>query len=180
MGYFKREDETQESFYEEDGRRWFISGDIGEIFPDGTVKIIDRRKDLVKLQNGKFISLGKIESELKGSPLVENICIIADPNYKFCIALITPNAFFLNKLIKRHNLINEDKFNSEKIDKLVSEEIAKYAKKKQLQKAEIPERIKLCKEEWTPSNNLVTAAFKVRRKQIRDFYEDDIRKLYAE
>ena len=45
---------------DEQGVRWFITGDIGEIFEDGTVKIIDRRKDLLKLQNGEYISLGKV------------------------------------------------------------------------------------------------------------------------
>ena len=40
--------------------RWFYTGDIGQIDEDGTVRIIDRKKDLVKLQFGEYISLGKV------------------------------------------------------------------------------------------------------------------------
>ena len=59
-GYFKKDDITRESYRDEDGQRWFCTGDIGEVHPDGVFKIIDRKKDLVKLQYGEYISLGKV------------------------------------------------------------------------------------------------------------------------
>lgn len=37
----------------------------------------DRKKDLVKLQAGEYVSLGKIEAALKNSPLIDNICVYA-------------------------------------------------------------------------------------------------------
>ena len=48
------------------------------MFEDGTLRIIDRKKDLVKLQLGEYVSLGKVESQLKTHPLVENICVYGD------------------------------------------------------------------------------------------------------
>ena len=57
-GYFKNEEKTKESFFEEGGKRWFKSGDIGEFDKQGSLKIIDRKKDLVKLQLGEYVSLG--------------------------------------------------------------------------------------------------------------------------
>ena len=45
----------------------------------GTLRIIDRKKDLVKLQLGEYVSLGKVEALLKTHPLVENICVYGDP-----------------------------------------------------------------------------------------------------
>lgn len=39
-GYYKLEQKTAEDFFDEDGRRWFKTGDIGEIHPDGVLKII--------------------------------------------------------------------------------------------------------------------------------------------
>lgn len=61
LGYYKLDHETKEAFHvDTDGVRWFHTGDIGEIFPDGSLRIIDRKKDLAKLQNGEYISLGKV------------------------------------------------------------------------------------------------------------------------
>lgn len=51
-GYYKREDLTKEAITE-DG--WFITGDIGQWNPDGTLSIIDRKKNLVKLSGGEYI-----------------------------------------------------------------------------------------------------------------------------
>ena len=39
--------------------------------------ITDRKKDLVKLQAGEYVSLGKVEACLKLCPLVDNICVFA-------------------------------------------------------------------------------------------------------
>ena len=61
IGYYKLPDQTHEAFkIDQEGIQWFYTGDIGELYPDGTFKIIDRRKDLLKLQNGEYISLGKV------------------------------------------------------------------------------------------------------------------------
>lgn len=38
----------------------------------------DRKKDLVKLQAGEYVSLGKVEAVLKNCPLVDNICVYAN------------------------------------------------------------------------------------------------------
>ena len=69
---------TAENFITEGGKKWFRTGDVGELWEDGTLRIIDRKKDLVKLQLGEYVSLGKVESQLKTHPLVENICVYGD------------------------------------------------------------------------------------------------------
>jgi len=45
---------------DEHGVRWFYTGDIGQFHPDGCLEIIDRKKDIVKLQHGEYVSLGKV------------------------------------------------------------------------------------------------------------------------
>ena len=107
-------DKTKEEFFEEDGVRYFKvifcygvrtcnnprhdlvihilkTGDIGQILEGGRVKIIDRKKDLVKLQAGEYVSLGKVESNLKVIPVVDNICVYADPSKNAVVALLLPN-----------------------------------------------------------------------------------------
>lgn len=59
-GYFKNDKLTEESYKEENGIRWFFTGDIGEIYSNGSLKIIDRKKDIIKLSTGEYISLAKV------------------------------------------------------------------------------------------------------------------------
>ena len=90
-GYYNNPDKTQEEFFtDEEGRRWFKTGDIGRFEEDGTLRIIDRKKDLVKLQFGEYVSLGKVESVLKGCPVVANVCIFGDSTKSYVVAVICP------------------------------------------------------------------------------------------
>lgn len=43
---------------------WFYTGDIGQFHGDGCLEIIDRKKDIVKLQHGEYVSLGKVCSSI--------------------------------------------------------------------------------------------------------------------
>lgn len=98
-GYFNLDDQTREAFYVDDeGRRWYRTGDIGEFLPNGNLKIIDRKKDLVKLQNGEYISLGKVESTLKSNPYTDNFCVYANSNYNYVVALGPANELAIKSL----------------------------------------------------------------------------------
>ena len=59
-GYFAQEELTKETFYQENGVQWFRKGDIEQVKSIGMFRIIDRKKDLVKLQHGEYVSLGKV------------------------------------------------------------------------------------------------------------------------
>jgi long-chain acyl-CoA synthetase len=59
-GYYKLDKETNEAFEVRDGIRWFKTGDIVEVNSFSLIKVIDRKKDFVKLQFGEYISLGKV------------------------------------------------------------------------------------------------------------------------
>jgi long-chain acyl-CoA synthetase len=47
-GYFKNTEQTVENFFEEDGKRWFKTGDIGEIHQDGSLKIIGKYRRMIQ------------------------------------------------------------------------------------------------------------------------------------
>ncbi|GGT61354.1 AMP-dependent synthetase/ligase [Streptomyces purpureus] len=84
-GYHGLPEKTTEVL-EADG--WFHTGDIGELSPDGYLRITDRKKDLIKTSGGKYIAPAEVEGQFKAvCPFVSNILVHgADRN--FCTALI--------------------------------------------------------------------------------------------
>jgi len=182
-GYYKLAEKTKEEFStDESGRRWFRTGDIGEMAPDGTLKIVDRKKDLVKLNHGEYVSLGKVESELKTCPLVENICVYGDPSQPFCIALVVPDRNKLTTLAEKFDLATssfEELCTNKTVVDALLKELSQHGRKAGLEKFELPGAITLCTELWTPESGLVTAAFKLKRKPIQDYYQKDLKRMYG-
>ncbi|AQK39529.1 Long chain acyl-CoA synthetase 9 chloroplastic [Zea mays] len=167
---------------DEKGMRWFYSGDIGRFHPDGCLEIIDRKKDIVKLQHGEYVSLGKVEAALIVSPYVENIMIHADPFHNYCVALVVAAHIELESWASQQGIkYNDfsDLCQKQEAVKEVLGSLAKAAKQARLEKFEIPVKIKLIPEPWTPESGLVTAALKLKREVIRKTYENDLAELYA-
>jgi len=182
-GYYKMPEKTEEDFYtDKEGVRWFNTGDIGQIDEDGTVRIIDRKKDLVKLQFGEYISLGKVESELKTCPFVENCCVYGDPTKSYVVCLIVPDRVRLEAMAEKLGITGQT-FESLCLDKTVVgavlREISAHGKRVGLEKWEMPGAVTLCQDLWTPESGLVTAAFKLKRKPIQDFYSKDLKRMYG-
>lgn len=181
-GYFNYQEKTNEVYkVDERGMRWFYTGDIGQFHPDGCLEIIDRKKDIVKLQHGEYISLGKVEAALTSSDYVDNIMVHANPFHNYCVALIVPSRRILEKWaqeagIQHQNfseLCNEADAVSE-----VEQSLSKVAKASRLDKFETPAKIKLLPDPWTPESGLVTAALKIKREQLKSKFKDELQKLY--
>ncbi|KAK9728288.1 AMP-binding enzyme [Popillia japonica] len=181
-GYYKLPGKTKDDFFDKDGKRWFKTGDICEIEDDGVLKIIDRKKDLVKLQAGEYVSLGKVEAELKTCPFVDNICVYGDSSKQYCVALVVPHQQKIMELVEKRGIpvsSFEEACSSPTVELLVLQELAEHGKKCRLEKFEIPAAVKLCKEVWSPDMGLVTAAFKLKRKDIQERYQHEINRMYA-
>ena len=69
-GYYMMEDKTRE-VYSDDG--WFATGDIGQFLSDGSIRIVDRKKNLVKLKSGEYVALEKMEMVYGNSSFVDAI-----------------------------------------------------------------------------------------------------------
>lgn len=223
-GYYKMDELTKESFHfdEKTGLRYFRTGDIGLMLPDGVLKIIDRKKDIVKPLSGEYISLSEIETAIRTMPFVENVCVYCSQYSNYVVAILKPDAnelmleasrLFvsskdeLGEKFRESILANKRKagimsgassFDMEDakrvlatvgIDALCSnkwlvEKILKTMQiecsKKRLKRTQIPSKIKLVNEEWSPESGLVTASFKLRRREVEKLYERDIKGLYAE
>ncbi|OMO89652.1 AMP-dependent synthetase/ligase [Corchorus olitorius] len=181
-GYFNNPGKTDEVYkVDEKGMRWFYTGDIGQFHPDGCLEIIDRKKDIVKLQHGEYISLGKVEAALMSSDYVDNMMVYADPFHNYCVALLVPSQKVLEKWAKeagiQYNDFPELCGKAETISE-VQRSLSKVGKDAKLDKFEIPAKIKLLPDPWTPESGLVTAALKIKREQLKTKFKDELQKLY--
>uniref|UniRef100_A0AAY5KBX1 long-chain-fatty-acid--CoA ligase n=1 Tax=Esox lucius TaxID=8010 RepID=A0AAY5KBX1_ESOLU len=181
MGYYKNESKNQDFFVDDNGQRWFCTGDIGEMHPDGCLKIIDRKKDLVKLQAGEYVSLGKVESMLKNCPLIDNICAYANSDETYVIGFVVPNQKNLLLLAEQYCIRGslEELCNNSAMEEVVLQVITEAALSAQLERFEIPRKIRLSPDPWTPETGLVTDAFKLKRQQLKSKYQDDIERMYG-
>ncbi|WP_335982062.1 AMP-dependent synthetase/ligase [Streptomyces sp. CA2R106] len=85
QGYHGLPEQTAEVL-EPDG--WFHTGDVGELSPDGFLKITDRKKDLIKTSGGKYIAPAEVEGQFKAvCPFVSNVLVIGGGR-NFCSALL--------------------------------------------------------------------------------------------
>ncbi|XP_029962602.1 long-chain-fatty-acid--CoA ligase 4 [Salarias fasciatus] len=181
MGYYRAESNDQDFFVDENGQRWFCTGDVGEIYPDGCLQIVDRKKDLVKLQAGEYVSLGKVESALKNCPLIDNICAYANSDQNYVISFVVPNQKKLTELAKQRDITGtwEEICTHPDMEREVLKEIKEVAANIKLQRFEIPVKVVLSPEPWTPETGLVTDAFKLRRKELKNHYLDHIERMYG-
>ncbi|KTG45346.1 hypothetical protein cypCar_00002201 [Cyprinus carpio] len=183
MGYFGSEGEGEnDNFWvDEAGQRWFCTGDVGEVHPDGCLQIVDRKKDLVKLQAGEYVSLGKVESALKDNPLIDNICVYASSDQNYLISFVVPNQKQMTELAKKSGIEGEweELCNHTKMEEEVLKVIKEIAVTSKLERFEVPQKICLSSEAWTPETGLVTDAFKLKRKELKNHYIKDIERLYG-
>ncbi|EEB90963.1 hypothetical protein MPER_10758, partial [Moniliophthora perniciosa FA553] len=170
-GYFKRPDlNNDETIFTKDG--WMRTGDVGQWNPDGTLSLIDRVKNLVKLQGGEYIALERLESTYKSCNLVGNICVHASQDAKQPIAIIIPHEAHL-----RHSL---GAAGLDSIKSIVLKECNAVGKKNGFKPMEILQAVILTPDEWTPESGLVTAAQKIQRKKIADTFKKEIDEVYKE
>ena len=118
---------------------------------------------------------------MKTHPLVENICVYGDPYRSFIVALVAPSkphieaiAHKLGKTISFEKLIDE-----KDVGDAVLKELNAHGTRGRLEKFELPYAVTLVHEQWTPESGLITASFKMKRRVIQNFYQQQIDRMYA-
>jgi len=178
-GYYKNPEATAEAFTE-DG--WFKTGDIGQINGDGTLSIIDRVKNLVKLANGEYIALEKLESVYRACVLIQNLCVYASSLHQRPLLVVVPNltAFSLYAKSKCLDEPTElsDIDNSENLKEHLLDQLQMTAKKFGLKSHEIIAGVCVSSFEWSTENGLLTAAQKLKRRDIGLRFQNELDALY--
>mmetsp|Transcript_15380 Transcript_15380/g.38770 ORF Transcript_15380/g.38770 Transcript_15380/m.38770 type:complete len:685 (+) Transcript_15380:438-2492(+) len=189
QGYFispsKPDHETvkknKEDFVMIDGQRYFCSGDIGQITKEGNLQIIDRKKDLVKLQMGEYVALSKVENTLKNSKYTVVPLVYAESTKSYCIALLCPAPPALRALGKELGVESEDMgvlCANDKVVAAVLKDLQAQCTAKNLASFEIPTKLILVADEWTPENELLTSTMKTKRKPITEKHAAEIKAIY--
>lgn len=118
----------------------------------------DRRKDLQKLANGEFVSLGKIEAGLRSSPFVENICVCTHPYSNHLTAVISPNNRALLELATKLGFLQSGRPSvaelcaDETIRRQIFSSIQSLSTELGFKIREIPADITLVPEDWAQVN----------------------------
>jgi long-chain acyl-CoA synthetase len=176
-GYYNKPEATAEAI---DAEGWFHTGDIGEIDAEGYLKITDRKKDLIKLQTGKYVAPQPIENQVKLNKFVANAVLLGD-KHKFSILLIVPDFEALEPWARsqsidtasRHVLIDHPLV-QEKMTNEVQGMLADLAR------FERPKRIVLLAQDFTIESGELTPTLKVKRRVVEKNYSQAIEAAYAE
>jgi long-chain acyl-CoA synthetase len=175
LGYFNKPELTAEAMTE-DG--YFKTGDIGEWIDGIFLKITDRKKEIFKTSNGKYIAPQKNENLLKESMFIEQ-CMVVGEGERYVAALIVPNIDSLKNWckIKGIEVSNNSLMlaNEQVITKLNAEiEICNT----QLGQFEQIKKIAIMPLPWTIESGELTPTMKLKRKYIQQKYQDQITALF--
>lgn len=168
-GYYMMPDKTKE-VYMSDG--WFHTGDIGQFMSDGSIRIVDRKKNLVKLKGGEYIALEKMEMTFGNSSFVDaingGICCYGDGDMDRPVALMQLNRVVVEKWAKDNGIkksFDELKDSKELHDAVLADMKSEHAKS-DLSHLEKLVAVALLTDPWTPENGCLTAANKLQRRAV--------------
>src|ERR1041384_2853546 len=159
---------------------WFYTGDVGHLEKDGQLYITDRKKDLFKLSNGKYVAPQLIESLLKESEFVSQVVVVGTGR-KQPVALIVPEWESLKQALAEAG--EEGSKDREALSKdpaaikIVQRDVARLTS--ELVDYERIRRVALLANEFTIDGGELTPTLKVKRKVIDERYGDLIEELYS-
>jgi len=173
--YYKNEEQTKETI--EDG--WVHTGDVGEFLPNGTLRIIDRKKNIFKLSIGEYVAPEKIEDVYNKVDFVAQSFVYGDSLKGSLVAVIVPDEEFVIPYCKKNNIEGNFQQLCESSDfkKIVFDAISKQGKEKKLKTFEQVKDIHLSSTLFSVQNDILTPTFKLKRPQAYKAYKEVIDKM---
>ncbi len=176
MGYYKDPEMTKQVI---DSEGWFHTGDVGELIDGKYLKITDRKKEIFKLSNGKYVAPQMIENKFKESFFIQQLMVVGE-NEKFASALISPNFEFLHNWCSRHNV----KFRDNEALIQIPEVIARFQREvneinKGLSFHEQIKRFRLVADEWSIASGELSNVLKLKRKVISKKYDHILKDIFS-
>lgn len=175
-GYYKRDDLTKEVLI--DG--WFHTGDVGEWQKDGSMKIIDRKKNIFKLSQGEYVAVENLENIYGLVPEIDSIWIYGNSFQHCLIAIITPEKQSLERWAQENGISGEFSAlcDNPRAKEFIIGELNKTAKAKKLKGFEFIKAVHLDPIPFDMERDLITPTYKKKRPQLLKYYQGVIDRLY--
>jgi fatty acid CoA ligase FadD9 len=166
-GYYTRPEVTADVF-DPDG--YYRTGDVvAEVDPDQLV-YLDRRNNVLKLSQGEFVTVSKLEAVFGDSPLVRQIYVYGNSARSYVLAVVVPT----------DDTLNRTGGDVESLKSAISESLQDIAKDVGLQSYEIPRDFIIETTPFTLENGLLTGIRKLARPKLKVHYGDRLEQLYTE
>ncbi|CAN9510350.1 unnamed protein product [Ophioblennius macclurei] len=178
LGYLEDPEKTAEAI---DADGWLHTGDVGKWLPNGSLKIIDRKKHIFKLAQGEYIAPEKIETVYNRSDPVAQIFVHGDSLQACLVAIVVPDPDFLPIWAKKKGLEGSytDLCKNQDVKKAILEDILTLGKEAGLKSFEQVKDIALHQEMFSVQNGLLTPTLKAKRAELQSRFRDQINTLYA-
>ncbi|OMJ72737.1 hypothetical protein SteCoe_28744 [Stentor coeruleus] len=174
--YFKNPEITAE-VYDSDG--WLHTGDVA-IIREGCLVIIDRKKSFLKLSQGEFVSPERVENIYMQCGFISFVFVYGDSFQNHLVGIVVPDKQQVEKEAKKLGLDKnwEELCRDNQICKFVIEKMLEIGGKLGLNHIEQVKRIYLHPVMITPDSGLLTPTFKMKRRELKDYFAKEIKELY--
>jgi fatty acid CoA ligase FadD9 len=166
-GYYKRPEVTAELF---DDEGWYYTGDVmAEIGPDQLV-YVDRRNNVLKLSQGEFVTVSKLEAAYGGHPAIRQIFVYGNSARSYLLAVIVPTEDALARVGGEVAAVKP----------VLSDALQSIAREAGLQSYEIPRDFIVETRPFTLDNGLLTGIRKLARPKLKEHYGPALEQLYTD